>query len=79
MIAPIVYALHRSPSGFQETRVVGVWLARTKLRMNGPDIVLSYSVRFRILEAERMVVLLHAEATPVSEMTWPDGWGEEPF
>ncbi|WP_126154530.1 hypothetical protein [Paracoccus haematequi] len=70
-IAPIMYALARRPLGFDETEVNGVYLARTKLRINGPDFTLSHSVWFRPVEAIKTVELLWIEVTA------PDAMGDD--
>lgn len=70
-IAPIIYALGKNPMGFEETDVPSVYLARTKLRINGPDVVLSHSVWFRPDPASRTVHLLWIEITD------PDAMGED--
>lgn len=67
-IAPIMYALARYPLGFDETEVSGVYLARTKLRINGPDFTLSHSVWFRPESATNTVELLWISVTKPEAM-----------
>lgn len=78
VIAPIKFGLSRDPTGFQETVVSGIWIARTRLRMNGPDIILSHCVWYRIDAPKREVRLLWVEVTKPENMDWPDDW-EVPF
>ena len=78
IIAPIKLGLSREPSGFHETIVDGIWIARTKLRMNGPDIVLSHCVWFRMVPERREVRMLWVEITGPENMDWDDDW-EIPF
>lgn len=70
VIAPIKLGLHRHPRGFRETEVAGVWIAKTKLRINGPDVVLSHTVWFKIEEEDRTVVMLWVEISDPGEMDW---------
>lgn len=76
-IAGIKHALSREPRGFHQSRSrPDIWVARTKLVITGPDIVLSHRVLFRIDEEERSVTLLWVEfSDPENE----DDWNEEPF
>ena len=78
VIAPIIYALHRNPLGFHSTGVSNVRIAKTKVRVNGPDIVLSHTVWFRADSATRTVELLWVEITKPIDMDWDDDW-EIPF
>jgi hypothetical protein len=71
-IAPIMYALNRDPMGFGETSVSGVRLARTKLRINGPDIVFSHSIWFTVDEQKCDVILLWIEITRPEDIDWDD-------
>lgn len=73
-IAPIIYALHRQPLAFPETDVPGVYLARTKLRFNGPDVTLSHSVWFKADEIVRTVELLWVEYTNPDDIGGEDDW-----
>lgn len=67
-IAPILYALARYPMGFDETDVKGMYLARTKLRINGPDFTLSHSVWFCPDEKTKTVELRWIEITAPDAM-----------
>lgn len=78
IIAPIIRGLHRRPHGFQNANVSGIRFAKTKLRLNGPDVVLSHIVWFRIEEEERSVTLLWVEIAPPEDMGFDDEW-EVPF
>lgn len=77
VIAPIKYALSRNPSGFPSTGVAGVQIAKTKLRINGPDVVLSHAVWFRVHSQSKTVELLWVEVTAPDAMEWGDD--EIPF
>lgn len=77
VIAGIKYALSREPHGFHQSKTrPDIWVARTKVVITGPDIVLSHRVLYRINESERSVTLLWVEfANPDIE----DDWDSEPF
>lgn len=72
IIAPIKYALNRNPLGFPLTTTKDVRLARTKLRFNGPDIVVSHSVWFRVDPSRKAVELLWVEVTKPDDMNWDE-------
>lgn len=73
-IAPIKLGLCRNPDQYLETDRPGIFLAKSKLRTNGPDIIMAYSLWFRLSREQQVVELLHVEWTN------PDPWGEdEPF
>lgn len=78
IIAPIKLGLHRNPEGFHRTKTQGIWIARTKLRMNGPDIQLSHCVWFRLHPEDRIVTMLWVEVTQPENMNWDEDW-EIPF
>lgn len=63
VLAPILYGLHKVPEGFPETNTAGVRIAKTHLQMNGPDIVLSHTLWFRIKAELQQVELLWVEVT----------------
>ncbi|AUH32726.1 hypothetical protein [Paracoccus tegillarcae] len=74
---PIRFGLKREPRGFFQTGVLDstgkeIWIARTKLDLNGPEIIMSYTVRYVIDVEQRIVILLHVEHTLPEEMTWND-------
>lgn len=76
-IFPIRFGLKREPYGFFKTGILNsagqeIWLARTKLDLSGPDIVMSYTVRYVICDLRRTVTLLHVEHTNPDEMNWTD-------
>jgi hypothetical protein len=77
VIAPIKYALSRNPLGFPPTGIAEVRLARTKLRINGPDLVLSHTVWFRAHTESSSVELLWVEVTSPDQMDWSES--EFPF
>lgn len=68
-LAPIEYALHRNPLGFPA--VPGfrdVHLAKTKLRIFGPEVIPSYRLWFRVDEDRRTVHKLWVEIAPPEDM-----------
>lgn len=67
-IAPIIYTLYKNPLAHPETDLPHIRLARTRLRINGPDVILSHSVWFRANESLREVELLWVEYTDPNEM-----------
>lgn len=69
-IAPIKLGLNRNPRAFLATNVPSVFLAKTKLHWSGPDIIMAYSVWFRIMEETRSVELLHVEWTNPEAEEW---------
>jgi len=69
-IAPIKLGLSRNPGAFLATNTPGISLAKTKLHWNGPDIILAYSVWFRIIEKNKTVELLHVEWTDPEIDEW---------
>ncbi|MFO1201997.1 MAG: hypothetical protein U1E58_05105 [Tabrizicola sp.] len=72
IIAPVKLGLHRNPKQFIETARPGIYLAKTKTHWKGADIVLGYSIWFRVIEQALTVELLYIE------MTNPDFWnGDE--
>lgn len=73
VIAPIKLGCCRNPMFFPPTRVPGVRIAKTKVRFNGPEIIMGHSVLFRVDRDRRTVVLLHVE------LTNPDPWIEDDF
>lgn len=78
VLSPVIYSLYRNPLGFRETDVRGVRLAKTKLRINGPDLVMSHTLWFRADETTRVVELLYVEVSSPNNMSWDDN-GEIPF
>lgn len=63
VIAPVKLGLNRNPKQFPETARSGIYLAKTKTHWKGADIVLGYSVWFRVLEKTLTVELLYVELT----------------
>ncbi|MGB3653417.1 MAG: hypothetical protein WBA41_19660, partial [Rivularia sp. (in: cyanobacteria)] len=49
-IAAIKFGLNRNPKQFLRTSFEEVFLAKTKLHRSGPEIVMAYSIWFRIHE-----------------------------
>jgi len=78
IIAPIKLGLSRNPEGFHSTNSPGIRIARTKLRMTGPDIQLSHCVWFRLHPEDRIVTMLWVEVTQPESMNWDEEW-EAPF
>jgi hypothetical protein len=76
-IAGIKHALSRDPHGFHQSRSrPDIWIARTKIVITGPDVVLSHRVLYKIDAPQRTVLLLWVEFTdPEIE----DDWDDEPF
>jgi len=63
ILAPILYAVSRRPTGFPLVREPDIYLARTSLQINGPDLVLAHSLWFRVVEHDRIVELKWVEQT----------------
>jgi hypothetical protein len=72
IIAPVKLGLHRNPKQFPETARQGIYIAKTKTHWRGPDIVLGYSVWFRVTEATLTVELLYIELTNPDAWSWED-------
>ena len=75
-LAPVEYALHRNPLGFK--KVPGfetLYLAKTKLRLFGLEIIPSYRLWFRIDVHDRAVAKLWVEIAPPEDM----GIADDPF
>lgn len=68
VIAPIIYSLHRNPLAHYETGIANTRLARTKLRLNNRDIVLSHLVWFTADEKNKCVTLLWIEVASPEDM-----------
>lgn len=79
IIAPIDYALYRNPLGFQ--KVPGyqdLYLAKTKLRILGSEVVPSYRLWFRVDLGARTVWKLWVEVAPPEDMGLADDpWGDD--
>lgn len=78
-LAPLEYALHRNPEGFD--LVPGfkdIYIARTKLRLLGAEIIPSYRLWFRIDQASREVHKLWVEIAPPEDIGLWDS-DESPF
>lgn len=76
-IFPIRFGLKREPTAFLKTGIcdkagLEIWLAKTKLDLSGPEIIMSYTVRYAINYDLRIVLLLHVEVTPSEDMDWTD-------
>lgn len=68
-LAPIDYALNQNPTGFR--LVPGssfLYLAKTKLRLNGLEVIPSFRLWFRINEESRTVTKLWVEIAPPEDM-----------
>lgn len=78
VLGPVIYALHRNPLGFAETGIKDVRAAKTKLRINGPDLVLLHVLWFRADASNRVVELLWVEVSRPEQMDWDDS-DEIPF
>jgi hypothetical protein len=78
-LAPLDYALHRNPLGFEAVQgYPDIYLARTKLRLLGPEIIPSYRLWFRVFPQKREVHKLWVEIAPPEDMgLWDDD--EVPF
>jgi hypothetical protein len=78
-LAPIIYALHRNPLGFKNVSgFANIRLAKTKLRLKGPEIIPSYLLWFRTDIAERRVYKLWVElASPEDMGIGKSLWDEE--
>ena len=63
VIAPVKLGLNRNPSQFAATPRPGIRLAKTKTHWRGLDIVMGFSIWFRINEASSTVELLWIELT----------------
>jgi len=68
VLAPILYAVSRNPKGFPKVRDPDIYLARTALQMNGPDIVLAHSLWFQLFETDMKVELKWVETTDPEEL-----------
>lgn len=78
VIAPVKLGLNRNPKQFLSTSKPGVRLAKTKTHWRGADIVLGYSVWFRVIENGSTVELLYIEMTNPDAGDWENG-DEIPF
>jgi len=74
VLAPITYALNRDPTGFREIPgFQDIYLAKTKLRFIGMEIVPSYRLWFKVDYALRRVLKLWVELAPPEDMgLWDD-------
>lgn len=77
-IAVVKHGLSRDPFGYLETQLAGIWLAKTKVRWEGSEIVPAYAVRYRISPESRTVTLLHIEWAAPEDDLWDDGWDDIP-
>lgn len=68
-IAPIKLGCCRNPEFFPSTGVDGIRVAKTKLRFIGSEIVMAYTVWFRVDRERRTVVLLDVRLTDPEAMT----------
>lgn len=74
-LAAITYSLHRNPLGFPTMpNVRGIYLAKTKLKIIGREIIPSYRLWFRVSEADKTVFKLWVEMSPPDDMAF---WDEE--
>mgnify|MGYP001546571159 CR=1 FL=1 len=72
-IAPIKLGVSSNQTKFLSTDFPDIYLAKTKLRWNGPEIVMAHSVWFRVIDASRTVELLWVEWTNPENGGWSDG------
>jgi hypothetical protein len=78
IIAPVKLGLSRNPKQFLETQRPGIWLAKTKTHWRGPEIILAYSIWFKVIDEVSEVVLLYIAYTNPDEADWGSG-DEVPF
>lgn len=73
-LAPLDYALHRNPLGFDQVPgYPGIYIARTKLRLFGLEIIPSFRLWFRVDIDRREVHKLWVEIAPPDDMgLWDD-------
>jgi hypothetical protein len=73
VIAPVKLGLNRNPHQFSPVGLK-VRMAKTKTHWRGPDIVMGYSVWFRIIDATSTVELLWIEQTNPDSGDGDDAW-----
>jgi hypothetical protein len=79
IIAPLDYHLHRKPTEFEPIPgFPNYYMAKTKLRISGADVILSHRLWFRVDEAQRKVWKLWVEPAAPEDMAFSENpWGED--
>lgn len=72
-IAPVKLGLNRNPGQFLATKYQDIYLAKTKTHWRGSEIVMGYSIWFKLLPEKMTVSLLWIEWTNPDEGI-EDGW-----
>ncbi len=68
-LSPITFSLNRNPTGWPKVQGFSdIYLAKTKLRLRGLEIIPSYRLWFRAVEATRRVHKLWVELAPPEDM-----------
>lgn len=71
-LGPIMHGLNRNPLGFEQVSP-GIYIAKTKLKISGGEIIPAYNLWFRADEAINIVCLLWVEIAPPETMgLWDD-------
>ncbi len=69
-IAPVKLGISRNPQEFIKTHIPGIYLAKTRLHWQGPEIVLSYSIWFYVWDEHRIAELRWIEWTDPDNDEW---------
>lgn len=72
------YALHRNPMGFPRLpNTKAIFIAKTKLRVTGLEIIPAYRLFVRVDKEQRCVFKLWVEACPPAEMIYGDSFNDD--
>lgn len=79
-LAPVIWGMHRNPKGFDQVPgFPGIYIARTKIRLIGLEIIPSYRLWFRIVDETRTVHKLWVELAPPEDIGLTDNlWDDDP-